>query len=119
MDKMSEFINHLLHCVKVSHVLHLRTRSYAQHKALGTFYEKLDDLADGLAESYQGKYGRLIEYASMEEAYSDSPLEYLIATSEYVQKVRDELPPDSEIQNEIDSIQTLINQTLYKLRFLS
>ena len=38
MDKMSEFICHLLHCVKVTHILHLRTRSYAAHMALGAFY---------------------------------------------------------------------------------
>jgi len=119
MAKMSEFICHLLHCVKVTHILHLRTRSYAAHMALGAFYEELDDLADGLAESFQGKYGRLIEYEDMETNYSDSPLEYLISVSEYIQGTRPDLPQDSEIQNEIDTIQTLVNSTIYKLRFLS
>jgi hypothetical protein len=28
------------------------------------------------------------------------------------------MPQDSEIQNEIDSIATLLNQTVYKLKFL-
>lgn len=119
MDKMSEFICHLLHCVKVTHILHLRTRSYAAHMALGAFYEELDGLADGLAESFQGKYGRLIEYEDMGTNYSDSPLEYLIHTSEYVQEARADLPQDSELQNEVDTIQNLINTTIYKLRFLS
>jgi hypothetical protein len=119
MDKMSELICYLLQAVKESHILHLRTRSYAAHMALGAFYEELDDLTDGLAESYQGKFGRLIEYDEMESDYSDSPLEYLIAVSEYIQASRLDLPQDSEIQNEIDTIQTLVNSTIYKLRFLS
>lgn len=119
MDKMSEFICHLLHCVKVTHVLHLRTRSYAAHMALGAFYEELDDLADGLAESFQGKFGRLIEYEDIDSNYSDSPLEYLLSLSEYVHVARGDLPEDSELQNEVDTIQNLINSTIYKLRFLS
>lgn len=33
------------------HLLHLQSRSYSQHQALGTFYEELNDLADGLIDS--------------------------------------------------------------------
>jgi hypothetical protein len=35
-----------------------------------------------------------------------------------VRDYRGEMPQDSEIQNEIDSIATLLNQTVYKLKFL-
>lgn len=120
MDKkMSEFICHLLECVRITHVLHLRTRSYAAHQALGEFYESLDDLVDTVAESYQGKYLQLIEFVEGEYQYSDSPIEYLSMVSDYVQTARHTLPQDSELQNEIDTIQTLVNSTIYKLRFLS
>lgn len=119
MDAMSEFVCRMLQAVKETHILHLRTRSYAAHQALGSFYPELDEITDGIAESYQGKYGKLIEY--VRGSYDDptSALEYMMMLSEYVQKSRDTLPQDSELQNEIDNIQNLINSALYKLRFLS
>ncbi len=119
MDTMSKFICYLLHVVKQAHILHLQTRSYAAHQALGEFYGELDGLADGLAESYQGKYGKLIANISVNEDIPTSPLEYIISVSEYIQVERETLPQDSELQNEIDTIQNLLNSTAYKLRFLS
>lgn len=118
-EKTSEFICYLLQCVKNVHLLHLQTRSYAMHMALGSFYEELDDLTDAFAESYQGKYTRLTQYIKVDAPYSDSPMECLMSISEYVQTTRALVHQDSELQNEIDSIQTLINSTIYKLRFLS
>lgn len=43
---------------QVHHQHHITT-SYAQHKALGEFYEKWDELTDDFIETYQGKYGRI------------------------------------------------------------
>jgi hypothetical protein len=45
-------------------------------------------------------------------------LQELEELAEFVKENRQVLPPDSEIQNEVDNIATLINSTLYKLRFL-
>jgi hypothetical protein len=39
-------------------VLHWQTTSYAEHKAFGKTYDKLDDLLDSLIETYSGKYQR-------------------------------------------------------------
>ena len=38
----------------VTHIQHLKTKSYAEHKALNEFYDEIIDLADGLAEATQG-----------------------------------------------------------------
>ena len=43
----------------VTHIQHLKTKSYAEHKALNEFYDGIIDLADGLAEATQGQYGLL------------------------------------------------------------
>lgn len=40
----------------VAHREHLRTQSYAQHMALGSFYEGIIDRADAIAEAYQGRH---------------------------------------------------------------
>ena len=43
----------------LSHMSHLQTKSYAEHKALNKFYDEIVDLADDLAEAAQGQYGIL------------------------------------------------------------
>ena len=118
MNKMSEFILVCLHEVTNAHLLHLKSRSYAQHMALATFYEELADLADTVAESFQGKYERIMEYPNLYIPPEDDPEEELESFSEYVEETRVLLPQDSEIQNAIDEIQELVNSTIYKLKFL-
>ena len=49
MSNTGEFILTLLHAATNTHILHFRTKSFAQHMALGTFYEELPDLVDTLA----------------------------------------------------------------------
>ena len=55
--KAAEFIGLLFLARDVAHSVHLNTRSYAKHKALGGFYENVIELADDLAEAYQGRHG--------------------------------------------------------------
>ena len=40
----------------MAHRAHWKTRSYAQHVALGEFYNKIVDNADAIAEAYQGRH---------------------------------------------------------------
>ena len=53
----ADLIGHLFLARDVTHSVHLNTRSYAKHKALGSFYGKIINLADDLAEMYQGRHG--------------------------------------------------------------
>ena len=39
------------------HLMHLATDSYAQHKALGSLYEAVDDFIDGFSETFMGAKG--------------------------------------------------------------
>ena len=113
-----EFILTLLHASTNAHILHLQTKSYAEHVALGTFYAELPDLVDAVAESIQGLTGEIIQYPAMYYSPASNGLQELEELAEFVKENRQVLPPDSEIQNEVDNIATLINSTLYKLRFL-
>ena len=47
-----------------------------------------------------------------------APLPYMELLQDYVKENRGNLPADSEIQNEVDTILNLINSTVYKLREL-
>ena len=44
---------------------------------------------------------------------------YFRDQKDYVERARKKLPDRSELQNDIDAIASLIDSTLYKLRFLS
>lgn len=117
--KVGEFIGTLLHSATIAHFMHLQTTSYAAHVALGTYYDEIVDLVDAVAESVQGCYGNIIrDYPNMFSNAEIEPLAYMESLKNYVSESRQNLPQDSNIQNEIDNIATLIDSTLYKLRFL-
>ena len=118
MDKIGEFFLTLLHAATNTHILHLQTTSYAEHVALGEFYTELPELVDTVIESIQGKYGQIIQYPQEYFIPSNSGLEELEALKTYVEQGRQMLPQDSEIQNDVDAISSLINSTIYKLKFL-
>lgn len=109
------FFKTLLDAVTAAHLLHLQSRSYAQHVALGDFYSELEELTDGLVESYQGKYGILTDYPQGPSQPNDDPVAFMTQLSNFVRQSRGPVASDSEIQNDIDTIQTLIDSTLYKL----
>jgi hypothetical protein len=100
--------------------MHFKSTSYSQHVALAAYYDEIPELVDSLVESIQGAYETIIEpYPAMfGNGNNDDPLSYIISLRNYVRDYRSEMPQDSEIQNEIDSIATLLNQTVYKLKFL-
>ena len=119
-SNLSAFIQNLLHCVTNAHLLHLQSTSYSQHVALGAFYEGLEDLTDSLAETIQGKYGLLMGYTQNYDLPPSDPVVYLEQISGYVEASRRSgwYPQDTNIQNETDNIASLIDSTLYKLRYL-
>lgn len=114
---VQSFVMCLLHTVTNTHILHLQSRSYSEHMALGSFYEALEDLADTYIEAYQGKYG-IIDGYTQEYTLPTAPLEYLISFNDYVAQARTQLPQDTELQNITDEVVALTDSTIYKLRFL-
>lgn len=115
---VGQFILTLLHAATNTHLLHLQSKQYPEHVALGEFYEKLPDLVDGLVENIQGLTEELIEYPVDYYPPMVNSLDELRSLKDFVKEERGFLPQDSEIQNNIDEISTLINKTIYKLKFL-
>ena len=106
------------HARTAAHVMHLQTRSYAEHKALNEFYDGIVDLADSFAEAYQGEYG-IIKDLHGDYAPADSALTLLDDLRECVDECEKELhKDDSHLRNILDEIRSLIASTQYKLRFL-
>lgn len=119
---MGEFALTFLESAVVAHLMHLSTKSYANHVALGGYYEAIPGAIDAVVEAYQGRYDLVLRYTQSggPDATSKSdPVKYLTGLQSYLDRQRKKLPTDSNIQNEIDAVATLIDSTLYKLRFLS
>jgi len=110
----------ILHSRNQAHVFHLQTKSFAEHKALNDYYDSVMDLFDGIVESYQGKYGIIKNFKTFKiEQYKDNKktISYFEGLLDIIDENRDSID-DSYIQNQIDTVQELINSTLYKLKFL-
>lgn len=120
MNQVAEFIATLRNSATITHFLHLQAQgegSYAKHIALGDYYDEIVELVDGLAESIQGAYDTIIAPypAALSGQRTDDALAYIRSLRDYVREARGNMPEDSEIQNDIDGIATLLNTTCYKL----
>ena len=116
-NEIGDLVLTLLHSGTNAHILHWQSKSYAEHKALGAFYEELPDLVDDLVEAIQGKMDSTLEFPATYHTPADTGKRELHELSEYFEEKRKVLPQDSEIQNIADEIQQLIDSTLYLLRF--
>jgi hypothetical protein len=119
--KIAEFIGALFLARNVAHSVHLNTRSFAKHAALGDFYEEIVGLADKLAECYQGKYGLIGPISVPLVRKTAGVLEFLESQSRDIEKSRYEVIDKdcTALHNIVDEILGLYYRTLYKLRFLA
>ena len=112
------FIGTLFHCRDTAHLQHLKTTSFAQHMALGNFYDEFTDLIDTLAETLQSYKGLLnIIIPESCSCDMDGALDYLKEERMEIVKARTRYT-QTEIQNNIDEIIGLFDSTIYKLTFL-
>jgi hypothetical protein len=119
-DQFCEIVCKLLHSQTQVHILHLQTTSYSEHKALQKYYEGIDGLVDGLVESYQGKHGLVKNYKTFDMVdykSNDQLIRYFKELLDVISDNRDSVK-ESYLQNQIDTVEELINSTLYKLKFL-
>ena len=112
----NRYVGMLLNSREQAHSFHLMTNSFAQHKALQTYYEGIVPLVDSWAEAYMGKYGRL-RRITMNKRFMHDPRkskDYFKKLLGRVKAVR--LPKgDTYLKNIQDEIVALIRQTIYML----
>ena len=119
--EIAELVSYLFHSQTQTHIFHLQTTSFAEHKALQNYYEGIDELTDDLIESYQGKYGIVTGYKGikiMDYNGNNQTISYLEQLNEFVSQAFDSIE-DTYIQNQLDSITQLIRSTIYKLKNLN
>ena len=115
MNEFVQLISTLLASRTQAHVFHWQVQgvgSDAAHRALGTYYDEIVELFDGLVESFQGRYGIQKGYTSPASFKEDGQyVTYFEALSKYVETIRTKIPQDSYIQNQVDETVKLIEST--------
>ena len=95
-----------------AHNAHLSTRSYAEHVALGEFYEALDAKIDEIVETYQGCF------AKVDDA-DDGVAQAIRDMANWVASNKEEIAKDNEIlENQLDELGAIFARAHYKLEFL-
>ena len=120
---IGQFIAVLFLARDLAHRAHLRTTgkgSFAAHEALGDFYPAVVDLADALAETYQGCELTLIDIPLLDNEFAGEIKESLQAQLKWlkVNRYKAVKKEETHLQNIIDEIIALYDRTIFKLHFL-
>jgi hypothetical protein len=107
----AKFIGMLFQSRDMMHLMHLKTESFAEHKALNAYYDGILELTDGFTESYFGYYGRLD--ISIPQSTAEDAITHLKSLAKIIDAERENYP--SCLQNILDEMSALVYKTLYLL----
>lgn len=120
---IGQFIAVLFLARDLAHRAHLRTTgpgSFSAHEALGDFYPAIIELADRLAETYQGSELTLIDIPLLDNEFPGEILDSMKAQAKWVKANRYKAvkKEDPHMQQIIDDIVEMYDRTIFKLHFL-
>lgn len=120
-----------------AHMAHLTTGSYAQHVALGEFYDAVATSADEFFECWMSRYGKpevsafptvrtptgdpitqLVDLRTWIAAHRKECCEAHAEDDEGAETTNKDEAEHTELANLIDNTLAVIDRTIYKLRFL-
>lgn len=117
---INDLIERIFATRNAAHIEHWKTKSFAQHTALGEFYDSLIDSIDSIVEAHQGAFG-LVSIGAIDKQPKVSNIvshleDDLLWIGENRDKITKGLPA---IDNLLQSLEGLYLSTLYKLKNLS
>jgi hypothetical protein len=112
---VEKLIEKMFHARDASHIAHWKTNSYAQHKALGNYYDSVVELLDDYIEAYQGTFGIIGDVAEEEKDVAKLIHDDIIWLNENRAKLAKGVPA---LENILDELTALHMKTLYKLENL-
>lgn len=117
-EDVAKLIGTLFMSRTYSHMAHLATGSYSQHKALNKFYDNIVDLTDDLAEASQGYFGKLeVPYINLMGNIKD-PIGGMQMHLRAIEKLAMSCE-EEYLKNIFQEIQALYRKTLYLLTELA
>ncbi len=117
---ISEFISRVFWARDVAHFAHLTSSSYAQHMALGSFYDDVVGAADGVTEAYIGQFDEMPEFCRVPDKKMPKDLcKFFREESDWIEENRSEIAGSSPaIENMVDTVTSLYLSLVYKLEHL-
>lgn len=117
---IEELVSRIFKTRNQAHLAHWKTKSFAEHEALGSFYDELIDKLDGLVEACQGSKGIIghVDLSCKDE--SVDIIKCLTDDANFISKNRSKIAHGvPALENILDEIVALYLTTLYKLKNLS
>lgn len=115
---IEELIGRVFYARNLAHFSHWRTKSYAQHQALGSFYDEVIDAIDALVEAYQGVFGLVGGIPTPKQVPNDCLL-CLKNDAAWIEKNHEKICKGNRaVANLIDSVTGVYITTIYKLENL-
>lgn len=115
---IEELIGRVFATRNAVHLAHWRTDSYAQHQALGAFYDDLVDKIDRIVEMHQGAFD-LIDKVPTMQASPNNILNHLNTEAEWIETNSEELSGGIKaIENALQELSGSYYTTIYKLTHL-
>jgi len=119
MNPVAELVVRSFAVRTFSHLAHLRSRSYSEHVALGSFYDDLIPAVDEFVEIHQAQ-GLIEDYPPAQATDLTTPPADALA--EYHDWLKDNYAAccggDPALENIMDGLIGLTARTIYKLKFL-
>lgn len=112
---IEELIQRIFADRNAAHIQHWKTNSYAQHQALGTYYDEVVDILDKYVEAHQGTFGLIGDVEGQEKDVSQGIHDEILWLNENRTKITKGIPA---LENIIDELTGLHMSTLYKLENL-
>lgn len=116
-----ELVSKIFATRNIAHLAHWRTKSYAQHVALGSFYDNIVDATDKLVEAYMGATGKVVGEIEIPASKPVKDiLKHLTDEAVWIDENRSEIAGGiSALENIVDEITGIYLSTIYKLKHLS
>jgi len=115
---VEEFFGTLQESVVATWRKHLKTKKYSNHMALDEYYKDAPELIDALIEGWQGTHDKIENYVDLlKDKEFDTAVDYLTELRKITKEGR-KLMDSSELESDTDSILSLIDGVIYKLKEL-
>jgi hypothetical protein len=112
---IEELVAKMFKSRNAAHLSHWKTKSYAEHKALGSYYDDIIDSLDSFVEAYQGTFGIIGDVPGD----TDNIIKLIREDLVYINDNREEICRNvPALENIIDELAGIHMKTLYKLENL-
>lgn len=112
---VEQLIQRLFAARNAAHLAHWKTKSYAQHQALGEFYDELIERLDEYVEAHQGTFGIVGKVEGDTDDIVRLIREETLWLNEHRSSIAKQVPA---LENLLDAVTDLHLKTLYKLENL-